>query len=185
MATTLAPPASPVSQTTDIVSALASLIRSARAISRQHHQRLGASGTPLTVLKSLDRNPGQDRPGDLAQAAGVAPSVMSRVLARLEEDGLVTRHKDDLDARACHMALTDEGRAQLEAIEQQYAQLLDSALADLPQADLDRMPDVLRTLEDALVRAIATVPFERPVLPPSLSGAHAVSPEPAPSHESR
>src|SRR5689334_15530599 len=107
MATTLAPQAEPGSQTTEILSALASLIRSARSISRQHHQQLGASGTPLAVLKSLDRAPDQNRPGDLAQAAGVAPSVMSRVLARLEEDGLVTRHKDELDARACHIALTE------------------------------------------------------------------------------
>jgi DNA-binding MarR family transcriptional regulator len=182
MATTLA---APDSRTTQIVSALASLIRSARAISRQHHQRLGASGTPLAVLKALRANPEHDRPGDLAAAAGVAPSVVSRVLARLEEDGLVTRHKDELDARACHMALTDQGRAQLASIEEQYTQLLGSALADLDPEELERMPGVLSTLEDALVRALATVPFERPVLAPSLSGADSASTAPALTHESR
>jgi DNA-binding MarR family transcriptional regulator len=186
MTTTILATQSPTGgRTVEIVSALASLIRTARAISRQHHQQLGASGTPLTVLKSLHRRPGQDRPGDLAQAAGVAPSVMSRVLARLEEDGLVTRHRDELDARACHMVLTDAGRAQLESIEQEYTQLLEGALAEVPPEDVDRMPGLLQSLEEALLRAGATVPGQRPVLAPSLSGAECTSPQPAPIHESR
>jgi len=184
MATTLVPQAEPGSQTAEILAALASLIRSARSISRQHHQQLGASGTPLAVLKSLDRNPGQDRPGDLAQAAGVAPSVMSRVLARLEEDGLVTRHKDEQDARACHIALTEDGTAQLRAIEREYTELLDGALADVSPADLDRMPVLLRSLEQALLRAGTTVPAQRPVLAPSLSGVLGAASAPEPNDES-
>jgi DNA-binding MarR family transcriptional regulator len=110
---------------------------------------------------------------------------MSRVLPRLEEDGLVTRHRDEVDARACHIALTDEGRAQLASIEREYTELLDGALADLPAEDLDRMPLLLRSLEEALVRAVAAVPARRPVLAPSLSGALRAGTEPDPTHESR
>jgi DNA-binding MarR family transcriptional regulator len=103
------------------------------------------------VLKSLAQRPDQDRPGDLAQATGVAPSVMSRVLARLEQDGLVTRHRDEVDARACHIALTDGGFAQLAAIEHEYTLLLSEALAELPAGDVDRLPELLQSLEQALL----------------------------------
>ncbi|HEV7195543.1 MAG TPA: MarR family transcriptional regulator [Pedococcus sp.] len=146
-----APTDSPADRTTDVVSALVSLVRSTRTIARHHHQRLGASGTPLAVLKSLAQRPDQDRPGDLAQATGVAPSVMSRVLARLEEDGLVTRHRDEADARACHIALTDGGFAQLASIEHEYTLLLREALAELPAGDVDRLPELLQSLEQALL----------------------------------
>ena len=140
--------------TTEVVSALSSLIRASRMIARQRHDQLGASGTPLTVLKALATGAEGDRPGDLAQAAGVAPSVVSRALARLEDDGLVVRRPDETDARACHISLTDEGRAQLAAIEDEYATLLDEALADLSADDVARLPRLLTQLERALRRRL-------------------------------
>ena len=74
----------------EVLSALTGLIRTSRAIGRRlQEEGSGASGTPVAVLKALARADGHDRPGDLAVAAGVAPSVVSRVLPRLEDDGLV------------------------------------------------------------------------------------------------
>jgi DNA-binding MarR family transcriptional regulator len=187
MAAALAPSSVHATQrTTEIISALSNLIRSARALARQHHQQRGASGTPVTVLKALAHHPEQDRPGDLAVVAGVAPSVMSRVIARLEEDGLVSRHKDELDARACHMALTDAGRAQLAAIEQQYTELLGAALGELPDDELDRLPATLHALEQALNSALGRpVPPHSTPLAPSLAGELPAVTRPAPIHESR
>ncbi len=51
--------------------------------------------------------------GDLADRLLVAPSVASRVVATLEQDGLVERHPDPADARACLLGLTDLGRDRL------------------------------------------------------------------------
>jgi DNA-binding MarR family transcriptional regulator len=156
--------------TGEVVSALSSLVRASRSIARQRQAQLGASGTPLAILKALATQPGENRPGDLAVATGVAPSVVSRALARLEEDGLVVRHRDEADARACHISLTTEGRRQLDTISDQYAVLLDDALADLSADDVERLPGLLHTLEQALRRA-----SERPLPPrhtplaPSLS----------------
>jgi DNA-binding MarR family transcriptional regulator len=170
--------------TADVVSALSSLIRASRSIARQRQAELGASGTPLAILKVLATQNGEDRPGDLAQATGVAPSVVSRALTRLEEDGLVVRHKDEADARACHISLTAEGRAQLATISDQYAALLDDALADLTDDDVERLPGLLHTLEQALRRAgERAVPPRHTSLAPSL--AEAAPHDPTPSTRTR
>jgi DNA-binding MarR family transcriptional regulator len=167
--------------TGEVVSALSSLIRASRSLARQRQAELGASGTPLAILKVLALQTGEDRPGDLAQATGVAPSVVSRALTRLEEDGLVVRHKDEADARACHITLTAEGRAQLATISDQYAALLDDALTDLTDDDVERLPGLLRTLEQALRRAGERTAAPRHAsLAPSLAE---VPPTPA-THES-
>ena len=159
--------------TGEVVSALSSLIRASRSIARQRQAQLGASGTPLAILKALATQSGEDRPGDLALATGVAPSVVSRALTRLEEDGLVVRHRDEDDARACHISLTPEGRDQLDTISDQYAALLDDALTDLSDDDVARLPTLLRTLERALRRAgEQTAPARHTGLAPSLSQTH-------------
>lgn len=166
--------------TTEVVSALSSLIRASRSIARQRHDQLGASGTPLAVLKALAGGTDADRPGDLAVATGVAPSVVSRALARLEEDGLVLRRRDEGDARACHISLTDEGRAQLAAIQDEYAVLLDDALSELSEEDLSRLPRLLTLLEHALRRAGERAPAPRHTnLAPSLAPHQSAT-----SHES-
>lgn len=159
--------------TGEVVSALSSLVRASRSIARQRQVQLGASGTPLAILKVLATQPGEDRPGDLAAATAVAPSVVSRALTRLEEDGLVVRTRDGDDARACHIALTAEGRSQLAAISDQYAALLDDALTDLSDDDVERLPALLHTLEQALRRAGERAgPPRHTSLAPSLVDTH-------------
>jgi DNA-binding MarR family transcriptional regulator len=139
--------------TDDVIAAMASLVRTTKAIARGSQDRLGATGTPLGVLRALSHAGGLDRPGDLAIATGVAPSVVSRVLARLEQDGLVARHRDEEDARACHISLTERGRRKLEAIKDDYRAVLGSGLAELSDDDVDRIPALLGRLEQAVVRA--------------------------------
>lgn len=139
--------------TDDVIAALASLVRTTKSVARSRQDRLGAAGTPLAVLRALSHAGGDDRPGDLATTTGVAPSVVSRVLARLEEDGLVDRHRDADDARACHISLTAQGRGRLEAIQDDYRTVLGAALAELTDDDVDRIPGLLGRLEQAIVRA--------------------------------
>lgn len=134
-----------------VMTALVSLVRTSRSLGRRLQEDLGASGTPLAVLKALARHDGLDRPGDLAATAGVAPSVVSRVIARLEEDGLVDRRRDATDARACHIALTDAGRVHLDHVERESAALLAPSLRGIPADDLRRLPGLLGQLEQAMV----------------------------------
>jgi DNA-binding MarR family transcriptional regulator len=167
----------------EVIAALTSLIRASRAVARQRHDQLGASGTPVAVLKALSRaTDGQNRPGDLAVAAGVAPSVVSRVLPRLEEDGLVTRVRDEHDARSCHILLTDAGREQLAAIQREYAAALGAALEGVPEDEVARMPATLAHLEQALLRAAEGGVPRHSGLAPSLRPRHTPAPEAGSSH---
>lgn len=154
MTVTTPAPSTTAPATADVLAALSQLIRTSRTIARQRQDQLGASGTPVTVLKALlHAEEGRDRPGDLAVAAGVAPSVVSRVIARLEDDGLVSRRPDETDARACRISITPAGRDRVAAIDRAYSALLDEALGQLSADDLERIPPVLRRLEAALTRA--------------------------------
>jgi hypothetical protein len=83
----------------------------------------------------------------------------------------VTRHNDEFDARACHIALTEAGRAQLASIELQHAELLGAALRELPADELERLAATLRSLEAALHSTVRhPVPPHRTPLAPSLVG---------------
>lgn len=154
-----------------VLSALSGLMRTGRAIARRlEEEGLGSSGTPLAVLKALARPDGHDRPGDLATATGVAPSVVSRVLARLEADGLVVRRRDELDARACHIALTDAGREHLTRVQREAAAFLAPALGAIPTKDLRRLPQLLGQLERAMVSSSERIAPSRPVTTTSTEG---------------
>jgi DNA-binding MarR family transcriptional regulator len=145
-----------------VLSALTGLIRTSRAIARRISEGVGASGTPVAVLKVLAREDGHDRPGDLAVATGVAPSVVSRVLTRLEEDGLVSRRQDEADARSCRISLTERGTDHLARVQRQTAALLAPELAALDAEDRRQMPRLLGLLEQVLAGAADTAAASRP-----------------------
>ena len=75
-------------------------------------------GLPLTsyeVLIYLRSAPEQRlRMADLADRVLLSRSGMTRLVDRLERDGLLAREQCSRDARGCYAVLTDEGRAFLE-----------------------------------------------------------------------
>jgi DNA-binding MarR family transcriptional regulator len=78
-----------------------------------------AHGLPLTsyeVLDHLEGAPGgRMRMCDLAVSIQLSRSGLTRLVDRLERDGLLERCSCDHDARGAYACLTDAGRAQLEA----------------------------------------------------------------------
>ena len=84
--------------------------------------------------------------GELAQAEQVRPPTMSRVVAGLEEAGLVRRQPDPEDARSAHIHPTAAGRRLMEKARDRRVDELAVWLAALPaaeRADLDRALDIL------------------------------------------
>jgi DNA-binding MarR family transcriptional regulator len=77
-----------------------------------------AHGLPLSsfeVLLRLSREPeGMQRMSDLADAVWLSRSGITRLIDRLERDGLVERRACPSDARGSFAALTPTGRARLE-----------------------------------------------------------------------
>jgi DNA-binding MarR family transcriptional regulator len=75
----------------------------------------GLAPAKLSVLGLLRRADRPMTPGDLATADGLQPQSLTRVLAELESDGLVTRARDASDARQFRIAITTAGDAALDA----------------------------------------------------------------------
>jgi len=80
-------------------------------LARRLRQQAPADVTPsmlsaLTVVESL----GPIALGDLAGFERVRPPTMTRIVARLEEDGLVRKEPDGSDRRITRLSLTDTGR---------------------------------------------------------------------------
>ena len=67
----------------------------------------------------------------LASAELVAQPTMTVLVRRLEQDGLVARTPDPLDARAVQVAVTDAGREELAAVRATRAAVLQERLERL------------------------------------------------------
>jgi DNA-binding MarR family transcriptional regulator len=94
------------------------------------------------TLRRLD-DEGPLRITALAAAELVAQPTMTVLVRRLEQDGLVARTPDPLDARAVRVALTDAGRDELASVRASRAAVL--------QERLDRLdPDKRAALAAAL-----------------------------------
>jgi DNA-binding MarR family transcriptional regulator len=88
------------------VSRLARRLRAERAA---HGLQLELSDTQLGALATLERK-GAMTPGELAEHEKVQPPSMTRVIAVLEQRGLVMRAAHATDKRQVVLTVSDEGR---------------------------------------------------------------------------
>ena len=115
---------------------------------------LGSALTPaeFSVLAMIVRS-GPIRPSVLAQAEGLNPTMLSRMLARMTSTGVVTRGVDRHDRRAVVLQATPEGRRRHQELRDARARLLEAALDQLPtpsrRAVLGALPG-LEALADLL-----------------------------------
>lgn len=72
------------------------------------------SDTQLAALAALERH-GAMTPGELAEHEKVQPPSMTRVIAALEERGLVTRAPHPTDGRQVMLTVTEQGRDLVQA----------------------------------------------------------------------
>jgi DNA-binding MarR family transcriptional regulator len=84
----------------------------------------GLSETQLAALAALERHSAMT-PGELAEHEKVQPPSMTRVIAALEERGLVMRAPHATDRRQVVLTVTEHGRA----VVQQLRQLREAWLA--------------------------------------------------------
>lgn len=87
-----------------------------RALEQELQSAQQLSLAEYDVLLNLNNAPGQKlRLGELAQAILFSTGGLSRLLDRMERDGLVTRERTPDDRRGVCARLTDAGRARLRA----------------------------------------------------------------------
>jgi|SRR5581483_609847 len=87
-----------------------SIARLARRLRQEGIVNQEASPSQLAALATLFRT-GPMTLGELAAAERVKPPTMTRIVAALEERGLVRRGASAEDGRVVHVVVTDDGRA--------------------------------------------------------------------------
>lgn len=106
------------------------LARIARLVDRQVAGD-GMTRTQLSVLGTVARLKSVGV-GDLADVEGLNPTMLSRIIGKLEEAGLVTRSPGVVDRRAVQVQVTAAGTALHQRLRRERTALLEERLAQLP-----------------------------------------------------
>ena len=120
-------------------------------LGRRLRQQANAGVTPsqLSVLATIDRH-GPIGLKELATIEQVKPPSITRIVAALEEEGMVTRVVSDEDRRAASVSLTAEGRQALARVRRQRDAWLAQRLAHLEPGETEVLLRALPALERLL-----------------------------------
>ncbi|MFI5835514.1 MarR family winged helix-turn-helix transcriptional regulator [Micromonospora sp. NPDC051300] len=138
------PPAQLAPQLRDAITRLNRRVRQARPVG-------DLTVTQLSALTSL-KLAGALTPRELADVERVQPPTMTKIVAKLEERGLVQRTPHPTDGRQVILAATEGGRAVLEQFERARNEWLASRLAALTEEERDtlrRAADILQGIARA------------------------------------
>jgi DNA-binding MarR family transcriptional regulator/N-acetylglutamate synthase-like GNAT family acetyltransferase len=135
------------------------LVASMRAFTRAYTAVLGVLdegllGTPFSITESrvlfeLAQRDTTDV-ADLRHELRVDAGYMSRITARLEADGLVTRARSDVDARRIALRLTDRGREVFAELDARSAEQVADLLAAMPEPVQRRLVAAMDTIRVVL-----------------------------------
>jgi len=106
----------------------------------------GLSPSQLSALATVERH-APITLGALADRERVAPPTITRVVAKLEDQGLLARKADADDRRVTRVALTAKGRALIASSRRRKTEWLSARLANLPADERDRLADALDVLD--------------------------------------
>lgn len=138
------PPAQLAPQLRDAITRLNRRVRQARPVG-------DLTVTQLSALTSL-RLAGALTPRELADTERVQPPTMTKIVAKLEERGLVQRTPHPTDGRQVILAATEGGQAVLDQFERARNEWLASRLAALTEEERDtlrRAADILQGIARA------------------------------------
>jgi DNA-binding MarR family transcriptional regulator len=128
--------------------------------SARHFQRLdaelGLSPARFSVLATL-RYEGAHRLGDLARREGVAQPTMTKLVAGLERDHLVTRRADSGDHRGIIVHLTPDGRALVRRARARKIDWLARVLRECRTDDAPAAGQTAERLDQAARMAVALI----------------------------
>jgi MarR family 2-MHQ and catechol resistance regulon transcriptional repressor len=112
----------------------------------------GLSTVEFEVLARLARSPGnQLRMTDLAAQTSLSTSGVTRVVDRMERDGLINRRACPSDRRSSYAVITQAGLTRLDEILPGHLKLIEQWFTgQLEPAQLSAFLDALRTIRDAV-----------------------------------
>jgi DNA-binding MarR family transcriptional regulator len=115
------------------------------------------TSTEVDVLVAAERH-GPIRLSDLAGFAGLNPTMLSRLVPRLEESGLVRRLADEADRRVCRIEATTKGQRLLERVRSERNDVLSRQLAELEPAEREALALAVPVIEALAERLLAAQP---------------------------
>ena len=142
----------------DVARLRIALARIARVLDRQSRGHT-LTGTQASVLATAARL-GPVRITELAEIEGINPTMMSRIVGKLEDAGLLHRRADPDDRRAALVEPTTAGRELQRHVREERTRLLAEHVAALPDGHAGELVDALAALE-ALATALLTAPTQK------------------------
>ena len=131
--------------TTDIVQNLRVIVRSTQAHTRWIEKSSGVSGAQLWAMWELFANPGQ-KVSELSRVLSIHQSTASNMLDKLEEKGLIRRHRGGPDQRVVQLFLTSKGTELLSDAPRPAQGAINDALKSMQDEDLNKLNQGLRAL---------------------------------------
>ena len=113
---------------------------------RQAGSQSDLSPSQYEVFGTIARR-GDLKLSDLAAIEGINPTLLSRIVAKLEADQLVKRAPDAEDRRVAHVVPTAKGRRRYEQIRNARTDAVSLAIAGLTDAERRRLAAALPVLE--------------------------------------
>ena len=92
---------------------------------------------------------------DIAKALDFDAAYLSRMLARFEKDGLVTRTRSDADGRVSYLGLSTKGRTRFAAANARQLEQTTTMLARLGGAERERLVGAMRAIEALVAGEVA------------------------------
>ncbi|MEV4348135.1 MarR family transcriptional regulator [Actinoplanes sp. NPDC049596] len=110
------------------------------------------SAVEFEVLMRLARSPGHRlRMTDLAGQTSLSTSGVTRVVDRMDRDGLVVREACATDRRSSYAVITEAGRQRLDEVLPGHMELIQQwFIGQLSPAELDGLMTSLRRIRDAV-----------------------------------
>jgi DNA-binding MarR family transcriptional regulator len=107
----------------------------------------GLTPTQASVL-GIVANRGPLGLTELTEIEGLNPTMLSRVVGKLDSFGLIRRLRDPDDFRAARVEVTAEGKQAFQRIAAQRAAILSERVAELPPEQEDALVAALPALEN-------------------------------------
>lgn len=92
---------------------------------------------------------------DIAKALDFDAAYLSRMLARFEKDGLVTRTRSDADGRVSYLGLSTRGRTRFAAANARQLEQTTTMLARLGGAERERLVGAMQAIEALVAGEVA------------------------------
>jgi DNA-binding MarR family transcriptional regulator/GNAT superfamily N-acetyltransferase len=116
--------------------------------------REGLLHTPhsLTEARILFEIANRDEPtaSDLSRELGLDPGYLSRMLARLEQQGLIDKVRSETDARRRLLSLTPAGKEAFSLLDSRSREEVAEMLGELSEGGQRRLLEAMRTIEGVL-----------------------------------